>query len=272
MPRYHIEALDEGPFIAQLWNPISPTVNLPPLKNLSNYSPTQVVDALANLRALYFSSPLVESLRLRTNSKPYASAEEDEDLVSPLDDLRADEFERAFAIKWLIGFTSRSDLWMFSVPEPEIKAYTCAVDEAASDAPLLSEDHTSVGLQSWASSILLAERLCAHPRKFNLVAVTTRGVGLRVLELGAGTGLVSIAVARIAASGQCRTSPPFIVATDFHPDVLANFQRNVDANGNTQSIIVRELDWSRPNLGTIAYRPQNISDLLQIDDLRGYKY
>jgi predicted nicotinamide N-methyase len=299
--------------MAKLSNPIPPTVNLPPLNRLSNYSLIQVLDALTNLRVLYFPSPLVESLRLRNNSKPYtqslcdspapdsgyASAEEDEDGTSSnfdgrneaLELLRTDEFERAFTIKWLIGFTARSDAWIPSSPEPESERYACAVDEAASllglftgseseqaitrsfsfpapggrpvevelnDAPLLDEDHTSVGLQSWASSILLAERLCANPGKYSL-DVTTRRAGLRVLELGAGTGLLSITVARILARGQVRTRPPFIAATDFHPDVLANLQRNVDSNDDTQGILVRELDWSQPNLSIAPFdRPFDV--------------
>jgi predicted nicotinamide N-methyase len=302
--------------MAPFSNPTSPTSSLPPLNRLSNCSLIQVVDALANLRALYFPSPLTESLRLQKNSKSYAhlihdnstpdsgyaSAEEDDnddDVPSlgedegneALEILRADAFERSFAIKWLIGFAARSDTWIFSALEQEAEAYACAVDEAASlltlftgpepeqaitrnfsfpspggqpvmielnDAPLLSEDHTSVGLQSWASSILLAERLCANPGNFDLDG-TAGGEGLRVLELGAGTGLLSIAVARIAASGQGRAPRPFIVATDFHPDVLANLQRNVDTNGNTQNILVHELDWSRPNLGSEPFdRPFDV--------------
>jgi predicted nicotinamide N-methyase len=302
--------------MAQLFNPISPTVSLPPLNRLSNCSHTQVVDALANLRALYFPSPLMESLWLQTNSRPnaslvhrvhdnsvpdsgYASAEEDDNEIPFSDDdersealelLRVDVFERAFTIKWLIGFTARSDAWLFSASKEEIEAYMCAVDEAASllalftgpepdqaitrnfsfptrggqpieielnDAPLLGEDHTAVGLQSWASSILLAERICANAGKFNLDV--TRGGGLRVLELGAGTGLLSISVARMAAHGRSLTPPPFIVATDFHPDVLANLQRNVDTNGDSNSIIVRELDWSRPNPGSTPFdRPFDV--------------
>lgn len=297
--------------MAQLSNPISPTASLPPLNRLSNCSLIQVVDALTNLRTLYFPSPLMESLRVQKNTKPhalhdnsapdsgYASAEEDDDKDDLfLDDdegnealelLRADAFGRAFAIKWLIGFIARSDAWISSAPEKETEAYACAVDEAASilalftgpepeqaitrkfsfqasdgrpieielnDAPLLSEDHTSVGLQSWASSILLAERLCPNPDKFGLDG----GEGLRVLELGAGTGLLSITLARIVASGQVHRIPrPFIVATDFHPDVLANLQRNVDTNGDTQSILVRELDWSRPNVGVAPFdRPFDV--------------
>lgn len=250
----------------------------------------------------------MECLRPRNNnSKPfsdssvpdsgYASAEDDDDddgddsssdadgRNETLELLRTDELERAFAIKWLIGFTARSDVWISSAPESETESYTCAVDEVVSllalftgseseqeitrkfsfqapggqllevelnDAPLLSEDHTSVGLQSWASSILLAERLCASPENYNLDP-STRGGGLRVLELGAGTGLLSITAARVLARGQVRSPPPFIVATDFHPDVLANLQRNVDSNDDTQGILVRELDWSQPNSSSAPF-------------------
>jgi protein-lysine N-methyltransferase EEF2KMT len=295
--------------MARSSNPISPTTSLPSLNNLSNFSSIQVVNALANLRALYFPLSLVATLGRRKgpklyvhlvhdNSAPdsgYASAEEDdENAISEdgqgneaLELLRTDEFERAFAIKWLIGFAARSDIWISSAPEPETEACISAVDEAAAllalftgsepeqaitrnfsfptqdgppvdvelnDAPLLTKDHTSVGLQSWASSILLAERLCADPGKFNL-EVAKCGEGLRVLELGAGTGLLSITAARILAREQIigTTPPPLIVATDFHPDVLANLRRNVDTNDDTQGIVVRELDWSRPNLGNVPF-------------------
>ncbi|KAH8997546.1 putative methyltransferase-domain-containing protein [Lactarius akahatsu] len=280
----------------QIANPVSPTASLPPLNRLSSYSSNDVMGALANLRGLYFpSQQLIEKLRFKKGSKPhlvhnnsvpdsgYASAEDDDNDGAAEDDvlglLRSDEFERAFAIKWLIGFTARSDTWSSLVHESEAVACARAIDEAAvllalftnlgleqditrrfsfqhrdcepvqvelNDAPLVDEDHTSVGLQSWASSILLAERICADSSRFGLEA-TLHKEGLRVLELGAGTGLLSITVAQILARAQSRT-PPFIVATDFHPDVLANLQRNVDANDDAGDVLVRELDWSKPNL------------------------
>jgi len=280
-------------------NSFSPIASLPPLNRLSSYSPIDVTDALENLRGLYFpSQQLIESLQLRKNSKPprlvhdnsvpdsgYASAEEngDDDAVSEGEDDVSHEFERAFAIRWLIGFTARSDSWISSIDESEAVVCACAIDEAVSllalftslepeqeitrsfsfpfrhghgvpvqvvlnDAPLVDEDHTSVGLQSWASSVLLAERICANPSKFGLEeTATARGESLRVLELGAGTGLLSITAARILARVPVRT-PPLIVATDFHLDVLANLQRNVDTNEGAGDVLVRELDWSRPNL------------------------
>jgi predicted nicotinamide N-methyase len=279
----------------QIFKPVSPTASLPPLNRLSNHSPTDITSALANLRRLYFPShQLIENLRFRNSSEPhlvhnntvpdsgYASAEENDDDGAVSDDqddvLRSDEFERDFAIRWLIGFTARSDSWLPFMHDSE--AVTCAsvVDEAASlltqftalapeeeitrrfsfqlrdggpvqvevnDAPLVDEDYTSVGLQSWASSIILAERMCANPSKFGFEATGEKN--LRVLELGAGTGLLSITAAQILARTQTDT-PPIIVATDFHPGVLANLQRNVDTNNDAGGVLVRELDWSRPNL------------------------
>ena len=278
----------------QIVKSVSPTASLPPLNRLSSYSPIDITSALVNLRGLYFpTQQLIENLRFRNGSGPhlvhdtvpdsgYASAEENDDdgeVSGDEDDvLRSDEFERAFAIRWLIGFTARSDSWLPLMHDSEAVACAHVIDEAASllaqftalapeeeitrhfsfqfrdgepvqvevnDAPLVDEDHTSVGLQSWASSILLAERMCANPSKFGLDA--TGRNSLRVLELGAGTGLLSITAAQILARAQT-DKPPIIVATDFHPGVLANLQRNVDTNNGASGVVVRELDWSRPNL------------------------
>ncbi|KZT01167.1 uncharacterized protein LAESUDRAFT_664622 [Laetiporus sulphureus 93-53] len=225
----------------------------------------------------------------------YASAEEDECEETYADDdegededyriLRSDTFEREYAVRWLTAFTARSDAWLYPINE-ESDARATLVDSAASilaafagkdeeealtrwftfpadggevdvelnDAPLLSEDHTSVGLQSWASSILLAERLCVSPRSFGL-SVKEDGSNPRVLELGAGTGLLSIAAAKLlqrnAAAHQFAAS---VIATDYHPSVLANLQANVDSNfpgspnavSSDKLLVVRALDWEHP--------------------------
>ncbi|KAG1841596.1 hypothetical protein C8R48DRAFT_838075 [Suillus tomentosus] len=76
---------------------------------------------------------------------------------------------------------------------------------------------------------------------------------LNVLELGAGTGLVSLVVMKLLDG-----LPSFnhrevhVVATDFHPSVLANLRSNVNANvssthnqiTSTHSITTHFLDWS----------------------------
>ncbi|KAL1761854.1 S-adenosyl-L-methionine-dependent methyltransferase [Schizophyllum commune] len=192
---------------------------------------------------------------------------EDEVLLDEDDDaleaLRADTFERSFVLRWLTGLIARGDAWTGTIDEEGrleaideassiLSAFTGAEEEAEvavtrelaftstggasvsvelNDAPLSTSDHTSVGLQSWASSIVLAERMCTNPLHFGL------GTSSRILELGAGTGLLSIVAAKLS-----RTST--VVATDYHPDVLANCQANVRTNAaGSAPIAVKRLDW-----------------------------
>ncbi|KAI0756213.1 putative methyltransferase-domain-containing protein [Daedaleopsis nitida] len=119
---------------------------------------------------------------------------------------------------------------------------TEAVHVELNDAPLLSDDHTSVGLQSWGSSIRLAERMCLDPRVFGLSDAEPPADRLRVLELGAGTGLLSIAAAKLL------TGSVEVVATDYHPSVLDNLRANVSTNfpSRTARLQVLPLDWQRP--------------------------
>jgi len=197
-----------------------------------------------------------------------------------IDVLRSDPFERDFAIKWLTGLIARSDIWVAEAPEKDgcgdaFEDRSRAVDDAASllssfagdaepdpaltrdfsfprsdggspvcvqlnDGALLTTDHTSVGLQSWASSIILAERICWESPSFHFDALDRPG--FRVLELGAGTGLLSIVASKFLPSAE-------IIATDYHPDVLANLSSNVSTNSSGQDqspISVYALDWSNP--------------------------
>jgi SAM-dependent methyltransferase len=104
------------------------------------------------------------------------------------------------------------------------------------DAPMSTSDHTSVGLQSWGSAIILAERLCADSASFGLV----EGQPLRVLELGAGTGLLSIAVAKLLPATT-------VIATDYHPAILANLTANLRTNFTSEArVSAVELDWACP--------------------------
>ncbi|TEB32420.1 hypothetical protein FA13DRAFT_1731618 [Coprinellus micaceus] len=222
--------------------------------------------------------------------RPTAAADDDED--DPLELLRGDAFERSFAIKWLTGFMSRAEPWIASVDEGSaegtlrselledairiLSAFNGDDDEAElveltrsfsfvtsgegstspvlielNDAPVSAEDHTSVGLQSWGSCILFAERLCVDTQKYlaDPRPVEERGRPLRILELGAGTGMLSIVAAKVLSA---MDPPPKIVATDYHPDVLANLKRNIETNFPTTAknpscpIEVYTLDWESP--------------------------
>lgn len=194
------------------------------------------------------------------------------------DVLRSDELERNFAIIWLTGLIKRSDIWMYaldiaseqeelvrlSVIEQASKLLACFAGDdeqqedaltrqfifpfgaggkpikiELNDAPLTPTDHTSVGLQSWASAIIFAERICANPARY--MSIPQRTAPLRVLELGAGTGLLSIATARLLERMGVDAT---IVATDYHSAVLDNLLQNVKTNN--VSVQIESLDWSRP--------------------------
>ena len=146
------------------------------------------------------------------------------------------------------------------------------------DAPLLKEDHTSVGLQSWGSCILFAERMCLDPTAFSLFPPASgstpsshfqppsisdwkpRQGQLRILELGAGTGMLSIVSAKILQAHSYSKDLGLdvvnaeIVATDYHPDVLLNLAENVKNNfppsssskDSSTTITITHLDWSQP--------------------------
>ncbi|KAF8799862.1 hypothetical protein BYT27DRAFT_7200830 [Phlegmacium glaucopus] len=230
---------------------------------------------------------------------------EDNESDTESDLLRADSFERSFAIKWLTGFITRSDHWIASCgSESDSVERSAVLDQAIillstftngdeetevaltrtfsfpltttsstlknkknkneiqvqlNDAPLLKEDHTSVGLQSWGSSILLAERICLQPSLFSL-AMPVNADGsrpLRILELGAGTGMLSIVAAKILQS--CNPAPQ-IIATDYHPEVLDNLARNVATNFPKAPavITIKCLDWEVPCYSEPLDRPFDV--------------
>ncbi|XP_077247500.1 uncharacterized protein LOC143887276 [Tasmannia lanceolata] len=85
----------------------------------------------------------------------------------------------------------------------------------------------------WESSILLAEWMASQGRvDFNLDGKT-------VVELGAGTGLPGLTAALLGAGR--------VILTDVAP-LLAGLQKNVEVNGLSELVEVREVNWGSDEL------------------------
>jgi predicted nicotinamide N-methyase len=120
------------------------------------------------------------------------------------------------------------------------------------DVPLDNHDYRSVGAQTWGGACILAEMIVDHPRQFGFHQHHAESSTFRCLELGAGTGLVSITVTKIMMMMQksIKKNPTEleVVATDYYPSVLANLEKNIHSNFPETSasvrILTRALDWS----------------------------
>ncbi|KAJ7590556.1 putative methyltransferase-domain-containing protein [Mycena floridula] len=229
-----------------------PTTKLPPIRSLHECSGDVLRNSLVYLRQIY--SPEVRGSRRRKNSSAEGS-------------LQADTFERAYAIRWLTTLISDPDVAEDVLEDASSLLAVCAGTSAAGvihrtfifpsksdeirvqvrDIPLENQDFHSVGSQTWGGACVLAEAIVEDPSLFGL----TSSKPLRVLELGAGTGLVSLAVGILWKSYPDNDRQLQLVATDFYSSVLTNLQANIEANFPPQncldsvSISHQFLDWSK---------------------------
>jgi hypothetical protein len=111
-----------------------------------------------------------------------------------------------------------------------------------------SDDPDDVGLQSWGASIVMSALLCELPARFGLTKdVLGHSPNPQIIELGAGTGLISIVLAQMLPL--VGITHPKIFATDYHQVVLANLRSNIARNfPNTDSLPIETsfLDWAEP--------------------------
>ncbi|KAK8029933.1 Protein-lysine N-methyltransferase EFM2 [Apiospora rasikravindrae] len=141
------------------------------------------------------------------------------------------------------AFTLRS-----SAPSPVTGSYENGISVRLLDGPLAHADHTAVGLQSFAASIILPELMCASPARFGLEDLAKKDAP-RIVELGAGTGLVGLAMGHMLPHlGVPQPTP--LIATDFHPVVLDNLRANIASNFpgvENPPVDACHLDWSAPS-------------------------
>jgi len=261
---------------------VPPTVQLPQTKKIGHLPLGVLEESLRYLREVY--SPPVRASRLISRQKhfppprsrtPIAVPLPDE---SPWDHIRLDKFERSYAIRWLTSLIAQlqlEDINELAVDEkrrvrealvedaaslPALSAGTAsagtftraftfgrgAVNVQITDIPLQNCDFSTIGAQTWGGACVLAETIVNSPHDFGLVREPS-AAPLRILELGAGTGLVSIALAQYLSR---HLQPSAIYSTDFNRAVLANLDNNIAANSHslsaTVSLTSAFLDWSQP--------------------------
>jgi predicted nicotinamide N-methyase len=269
---------------------LSPTSHLPPIQRIGTYPPGDLSDALKFLRLIY--NPEVRGSRRYNpcvRADPRGSSQNSQD--SELDDLRSDAFERSYAIKWLMALISQVESWKgamdgedtssasherereFLVQDAAALLAICSGTAAAgvivrdfifltnrerrealkvnlTDVPLDNQDYGSVGAQTWGGACVLAEDIAEHPQRFGFS--NHQHKNLRILELGAGTGLVSLVVGKLFES-MAEHPPVTVIATDYYPSVLTNLEANVRSNfpssdapeaSNHVNISTHSLDWS----------------------------
>ncbi|KAF8880896.1 hypothetical protein CPB84DRAFT_1828157 [Gymnopilus junonius] len=193
-------------------------------------------------------------------------------LENDLESLRTDSFERTYSITWLTtvisqlevdseeadigsGFANRRREAL--VENAASLLATCAGTASAglitrcftfdlinsptpitvelTDIPLDNRDYGSVGAQTWGGACVMAEMITESPEAFGLPTSPTNvsTSTLRYLELGAGTGLVGLTVAKTMerlTSQRKLDLDVDVVATDYYPTVLANLERNIQSN------------------------------------------
>jgi predicted nicotinamide N-methyase len=272
---------------------IPPTAQLPHIAKLASSSPESLSKALQYLQLLY-NSEVRGSRRVKKalSTDIYPSIGSNANLKADdradLDLLRADSYERTYAMRWLTALISHastfesidceSNLMPHDLAQTHLAAQYDAILTAASsllaicagasaagiltrtftfgsdagdisvtltDAPLENQTFESVGAQTWGGACVLAEIIVEQPTMFGLAPEISKGKRVRLLELGAGTGLVSLTLSKLLEKTGIEAE---IVATDFYLAVLANLQSNIAANrirsASPVSLTNYFLDWS----------------------------
>ncbi|KAF8920391.1 putative methyltransferase-domain-containing protein [Mucidula mucida] len=211
--------------------PQPPTSYLPAIKKISSRSSDELLTFLRYLRDIY-NPPVRGSKRRRASVHSQALNHANDWKKSPTQNRQNDRSRGRLTARNVLGHRRGRchppDLCIFLIR-------ACQTDGCAPG----NQDFHSVGAQTWGGACVLAEAIVESPETFGFRKDLA---GLRILELGAGTGLVSLATAKMF---QGWDTPVTIVSTDFYPTVLANLQANIDANFACAShLSARFLDWA----------------------------
>ncbi|KAI9510288.1 hypothetical protein F5148DRAFT_1337622, partial [Russula earlei] len=185
-------------------------------------------------------------------------------------EIRADAFEHAYAVRWLTALIAQKTTTLpdrddddddDDGPAPNLEALLqsaaallavcagaasagtrtrtyvlCGARVRLTDLALRNDDFGSVGAQTWGSACVLAEMIAEAP-----VEEAAAAAEIRVLELGAGTGLVSLTIGRtLEKSGRhghrrpdkrdSRIGRAEIVVSDVYAPALENLRLNIRRN------------------------------------------
>ncbi|KAH9036174.1 hypothetical protein EDB85DRAFT_2073287 [Lactarius pseudohatsudake] len=235
---------------------LPPTSRLPPIKALGTIPVGLLHEAIQYLQAIYnpeiCGSRRVSRGACRRERPAHNTDTGPSDTTASWDAVRADAFEHAYAIRWLTALiaqaTTHADADGVETLVQSAAALLAICAGAASagartrtyafggsvrvqltDVALRNDDFGSVGAQTWGSACVLAEMIVEEPARFGLGGGPPDAAAaamVRVLELGAGTGLVSLTIGKILD----RCGRAEIVASDFHPLALENLRLNIENN------------------------------------------
>ncbi|VVA95967.1 unnamed protein product [Arabis nemorensis] len=125
-----------------------------------------------------------------------------------------------------IGVDKDGDLLLPRRPTRSAHSFTITIQHC------ITSKLRDVGLQVWKAELVLSEFVLHN------MCTSSDLNGIVCLELGAGTGLLGILLARVAKA---------VFLTDYGDDILGNCVQNVEMNSslfNPQAVVnVRELNW-----------------------------
>ncbi|KXN81599.1 hypothetical protein AN958_04393 [Leucoagaricus sp. SymC.cos] len=160
------------------------------------------------------------------------------------------------------------DFTFFYVPPIEDSGLTSPIPITVklTDISLDNNDFGSVGAQTWGGACVLSDMLVEDPGAFGISAKRLNNQErreFRILELGAGTGLVSLIVGKLLEAISLEPSHEVeIVATDYYPSVLTNLRTNAQNNiphaaNSSVKVLTHALDWSSFGSASTKVAPFN---------------